>query len=164
MSKVDELVGRNVAGLRGTMPQQELARQVRERSGHKWSQATVWSIEKGERPLRFSEAIALAEVLNCKLDDLMARDWSQRRLQEALFNLQFHLDRAADAVADVHSDAVPLVRQARLEAQDRVSSGELDEPAKAELRYWISLAGDRLQAVESQFPREVWHGVDQETS
>ncbi|ROP65657.1 hypothetical protein EDF55_0095 [Curtobacterium sp. ZW137] len=32
--------------------------------GFRWSQATVWSIEKGERPLRLSEAQAAAEVLN----------------------------------------------------------------------------------------------------
>lgn len=31
--------------------------------GHKWTQATVWNIERGERPLRLNEATALVEVL-----------------------------------------------------------------------------------------------------
>jgi len=38
--------------------------------GFKWSQATVWSIEKGERPLRLGEALAVTEILGRPLDDL----------------------------------------------------------------------------------------------
>lgn len=36
------------------MSQQDLASEMRSR-GFKWAQATVWSIETGERPLRFTE-------------------------------------------------------------------------------------------------------------
>lgn len=31
--------------------------------GHKWSQATVWAVEKGERGVRLAESADLAEVL-----------------------------------------------------------------------------------------------------
>jgi hypothetical protein len=44
---------------------------MRER-GWKWSQATVWSVEKGERPLRLSEATDLAEVLGILMPVLLA--------------------------------------------------------------------------------------------
>lgn len=44
------------------MSQQALADAMRE-LGHKWSQATVWSVERGNRPLRLVEANDLRTVL-----------------------------------------------------------------------------------------------------
>lgn len=44
------------------MTQQEVATAMRER-GWKWAQATVWSIEKGERPLRLAEAEELSTIV-----------------------------------------------------------------------------------------------------
>lgn len=67
----DSVIGESVARLRAAadMPQAELAARVR-RGGHRWSQATVWSVEKGERPLRLSEAVLLAEILEFDLEQL----------------------------------------------------------------------------------------------
>jgi transcriptional regulator with XRE-family HTH domain len=58
----DELIGRNLARMRGDMSQKELAARMKER-GWKWSQATVWAIEKGERPLRLAESEDIKAVL-----------------------------------------------------------------------------------------------------
>lgn len=58
----DKQIGQNIARLRGAMSQKDLAVAMRHR-GHKWSQATVWNVERGERPLRLSEATAVAELL-----------------------------------------------------------------------------------------------------
>lgn len=58
----DNQIGQNIARLRGAMSQKDLALAMRDR-GHKWSQATVWNVERGERPLRLSEATALVDVL-----------------------------------------------------------------------------------------------------
>jgi transcriptional regulator with XRE-family HTH domain len=58
----DELIGRNLARMRGDMSQKELAARMKER-GWKWSQATVWSVEKGERPLRLAEAEDIKAIL-----------------------------------------------------------------------------------------------------
>lgn len=58
----DTEIGRNLARLRGEMSQKDVADQMRRR-GFKWSQATVWSVERGERPLRLAEADALSEFL-----------------------------------------------------------------------------------------------------
>lgn len=45
------------------MPQAALAAAMVQAGHAKWSQSTVWSIEKGARPLRYSEAEALGEIL-----------------------------------------------------------------------------------------------------
>jgi len=44
------------------MSQQSLATAMRER-GWRWSQATVWAVESGERPLRITEAADVVEIL-----------------------------------------------------------------------------------------------------
>ena len=73
MIEGDALVGANLADLRerAKMTQKELADAMRA-EGHKWSQATVWSVEKGERPLRLIEALDAAHVLGVTVDDLWA--------------------------------------------------------------------------------------------
>lgn len=58
----DEQIGRNLASLRGGMSQRELATRMRA-AGFKWSHLTVASVERGDRPLRLSEASAIAELL-----------------------------------------------------------------------------------------------------
>lgn len=68
----DKRVGKNLARLRGGMSQKELADRMRER-GHKWSQATVWSTEQGERALKYSEVDDLLTVLG---DDRPGFHWS----------------------------------------------------------------------------------------
>jgi len=62
MTVTDEEIGENVVRARGGLSQKDLASLMRKR-GWKWSQATVWSIEKGERPLRLAEADELAHIL-----------------------------------------------------------------------------------------------------
>ncbi|MDJ1115401.1 helix-turn-helix domain-containing protein [Microbacterium dauci] len=70
MSQHDDLIGENLARLRDSVSQTELANRMRER-GHKWTQPTVVAVEKGERPLRLGEAIDIAEVLGVDLQDLV---------------------------------------------------------------------------------------------
>ncbi len=66
----DQRIGRNVAELRGDMSQQAVAKAMRER-GWKWSQATVWAVEKGERPLRLAESSDLVDILGARSFDLL---------------------------------------------------------------------------------------------
>jgi hypothetical protein len=58
----DRHIGQTMAILRGDKTQQAVADEMRQR-GWRWSQATVWSVEKGDRPLRLAEAEDLAAVL-----------------------------------------------------------------------------------------------------
>ncbi|GAB2843448.1 helix-turn-helix domain-containing protein [Microbacterium insulae] len=59
----DVEIGRNLARIRGALSQKDLADAMRAR-GFRWSQATVWAVEKGERPLRLSEAEAVGRILD----------------------------------------------------------------------------------------------------
>ena len=64
---LDRNVATNVRMARETagLSQDELAERMTER-GFGFSQATVWKIEQGRRPLRISEAVALADALDIR--------------------------------------------------------------------------------------------------
>lgn len=70
MTVSDEQIGRNIARFRGTVSQKQIASEMRA-LGWKWSQATMWSLEKGERPLRLAESEDLARVLRVPVTDLL---------------------------------------------------------------------------------------------
>lgn len=63
----DQQVGRNITLFRGSITQQDLAERMRQ-SGFKWSQATVWATEKGDRPVRLAEVVALSRILEKPYD------------------------------------------------------------------------------------------------
>jgi transcriptional regulator with XRE-family HTH domain len=69
MSVSDAEIGANLLIRRGEMSQKDLAAAMKVR-GWKWSQATVWSIEKGERPLRLAEAEDVAAILRTNVAGL----------------------------------------------------------------------------------------------
>jgi hypothetical protein len=63
MTGRDTAIGENLTRLRGETTQQEVADAMR-MAGYKWSQATVWAVEKGDRPLRLAEAADLAKIFH----------------------------------------------------------------------------------------------------
>lgn len=71
MTNNDTAIGKRLAEVRKAahFSQADLAAAVARR-GHKWSQATVWAVESGKRPLRFSEAMAVADVAGVGVDAL----------------------------------------------------------------------------------------------
>jgi hypothetical protein len=76
----DRRIGEAVIALRAARTQQAVADDMRER-GWKWSQATVWSVEKGERPLRLAEAGDLAEVLGADSASDLLLDETEREIE-----------------------------------------------------------------------------------
>lgn len=98
----DAKIGENLTGLRGSTSQQDLANEMRRR-GFKWSQATVWSVEKGERPLRLAEADALADFFGVPLDAL-ARTGRGERESTAVI-------QAAQSAHDAVIEQATLQRQ-----------------------------------------------------
>lgn len=88
----DALIGRNVARLRGDRAQQWLADEMRKR-GWRWSQATVWSVEQGTRPLRLAEAQALASIMKVPLQRL----FEQERVALAMVGVRLAADEVSDA-------------------------------------------------------------------
>jgi transcriptional regulator with XRE-family HTH domain len=111
MDDLDALIGKNLARLRGDLSQADLAKAMKEH-GFKWSQATVWAIEKGDRPLRLAEAQHLAEILKL------------RRIEGASVFLQSEatasLREAIDPVIKAHSAMEDAIK-AYLEAQDHLA-------------------------------------------
>jgi hypothetical protein len=62
--QTDAAIGRDVMGAREAagLSQADLAAAMAER-GFRWSQATVYNVEKGKRPLRFNESQHLRELI-----------------------------------------------------------------------------------------------------
>lgn len=53
------------------IPQQHLAMTMTVLKGHRWHQTTVGKVESGERPIKLSEAVAVAEILGVPLVSLV---------------------------------------------------------------------------------------------
>ncbi len=73
MQTRDEMVGAAVREARGDRTQVEVAEAMVERGHTKWSQSTVWAVEKGTRPLRLVEADSLVTILDVKFYALMGK-------------------------------------------------------------------------------------------
>lgn len=95
----DKRIGQTVLTLRGDMTQQAVAVAMRER-GWKWSQATMWSIEKGDRPLRLAEADDLAGVLGVG----SASDFTSAPMSA-------HIKIGSHRAADAYGSMVASVRE-----------------------------------------------------
>lgn len=115
---LDREIGSNVQRERERLgvSQQVLADVMRER-GWKWSQATVWAVEKGDRPMRLAEALDLAQVLDVDVRNFgqsaanSAISASSRRVSEALHNFYeaaSALTRSRWALAELLDNAYPL--------------------------------------------------------
>jgi hypothetical protein len=83
----DELIGRNLTLLRGSMSQKELAERMR-KLGFKWSQATVW--------LRLTESEALGSVFGIHAQTLTFAEQSFTRVM-----LSRALDDTLTEIADL---------------------------------------------------------------
>ncbi|WIE76394.1 hypothetical protein [Curtobacterium sp. MCSS17_007] len=104
----DAQVGRNITRFRGTRSQKDLADAMRS-AGHKWSQATVWAVEKGDRPLRLLEAKDVMRILGMHTWDLMQPD------EGAIVKIAIHeLNVATGELRDA--------AEAYIRAQDRLAS------------------------------------------
>ena len=76
--------------------QTELAERMQDR-GHRWHQATVYKVEDGRRPTRLAEAVALADVLDVPLTNLIGPDAPERVAR-------FELARAARRVKEAQGE------------------------------------------------------------
>jgi len=127
----DQLIGGNIAVLRGERTQKELAEAMRER-GFKWSQSTVWSVESGERSLKFVEAVALAQILPTQMEYL-AREQGFAIVQT--WARQVGRDHAAliSAVLAYNESMSNLA----VAGDEALKSGELNGHLKMILTSWI---------------------------
>ncbi|WP_460889084.1 hypothetical protein [Promicromonospora xylanilytica] len=110
-------VGQNLTKHRGIRSQKALADWMRKR-GWKWSQATVWSIEKGDRPLKFLEAVDLADALDIRIEDLL----QEPELATATRDVAARTRRTL-ALAERATDALIEFERERRDLDDAIDTG-----------------------------------------
>jgi septal ring factor EnvC (AmiA/AmiB activator) len=128
----DRDVGRMVAQLRGDRTQQAVADAMRKR-GWPWSQATVWSVEKGERPLKLREAAVLALVLGTSVEALIQIEAELVLLSQRLAGVLENTAALRQEIADHKRELAKTEARLRsaeqerneLEQSIRIASGEL---------------------------------------
>jgi transcriptional regulator with XRE-family HTH domain len=115
--KTAETLGANVRYLRehASISQTELARRMTDR-GWSWHQSTVYRVETGKQPVRFDEAVDLADLLGVTLDRLT---WAIGEAAEeelatfAITSLRERMQEAAVAVARLRVARVVAERRAK---------------------------------------------------
>ena len=119
---IDQNIAANLRTYReaGSISQDELAQRMADR-GFGFSQATIWKIERGQRPVRASELVALADSLGVmlvtRLTDKPDVARHQVRLDQANRKAHHAYQTLKEAAADYLDAQVELVVAAR-EAQD----------------------------------------------
>lgn len=158
MSDTDVRIGERLQQLRGEMSQAALAAAMAERR-HKWSQATVWSVESAKRPLRLAEAEDVADILGVTVADLLRRDGVEMASRAAAAEIE-----AVNAKVEALRHAVRDVEHARQRAGDAVQAlGMLagtGESMRARARY--GMARKRYDAATAQSSVEIVRGVEDE--
>lgn len=140
-TSIDERVGVNLRAYREAagLSQEELAQRMVER-GFGFSQATVWKIESGHRPIKISEAVALADALQLRGWNSLTQDPTQARHQVQL--QQWHhaayaafgeIKRAAAGYIEAQLNLTMAVREAR---DDGMDVGEL-------WTHWLAIPAER---------------------
>lgn len=128
----DKVVGNNLRILRGNMSQEELANKMRD-SGFKWSKATVWSVEQGQRPLRLTEARAALTCLN----------------QNSMFALNKLVSISTLAAITMYRESIETAVDEIIEALDHISL----------LRVNLALNADQAIESEEGLPGAIEMGV-----
>jgi transcriptional regulator with XRE-family HTH domain len=120
-TSIDDRVGVNLRAYRDAagLSQEELAQRMAER-GFGFSQATVWKIESGNRPIKISEAVALADALDLRAWDSLTQDptraWHQIQLghwHRAAAAAYEQLKTAATAYIDTQLNLTVVIRDAQ---------------------------------------------------
>lgn len=110
---MDRLIGENLVAMRGEMSQKALADAMRDK-GHKWSQSTVWAVEKGDRPLKLTEAHDLEDLLGVAV----STEWFRHEpaitaVSRGVNNLTVLRNKAIDALTEYFWHQVTMSRVLR---------------------------------------------------
>lgn len=121
MSERDVEVGRNLATSRGSMSQQALADEMNARGWGKWSQATVWAVEKGRRPLKVTEAEELADILCLSLAGLLSSSEEETPLEKRIRHLWDERQGLLGALTTYERNRLAVLQEAQAEAAAEVA-------------------------------------------
>ena len=127
-SERDKIIGANLAAMRGDVTQDELARRMREH-GFKWSQSTVWAVERGDRPMKLAEAEAVLDCLYMN-DVIGVFHLLGKPINSTVYASCDEIDRAVDLILDEWMK----LEEKRLELAKRIyinvtREGEVDRHA-----------------------------------
>lgn len=143
------MIGRNLARLRGSMTQQQLADEMRN-LGFKWSQSTVWSIEQGTRPIRLTEALALNRVFGVGSETRLAWPEPMVEVQDRMRAVSEAARQVRESIEELQEKSFELaVVTARHEPGDL---GRLYEAVEDWMSYGIPEVVDELR-LEQQAER-----------
>lgn len=167
LENVDKYTGRQVQKYREElgMMQAELAAALRDQ-GVNWSQATLSKVERGERPVRLSEAPTVAKALGRSLSDLLPGgvalatvksrvEWAYRKAEDDVRWAKAHLTWALNslktfrllerlAAGDTGTFAVNVGKNAFLNGANSV-----EMPISMSTEELLSLVGVSLDAIEA---------------
>lgn len=160
--KTAETLGANVRYLRehASVSQTELARRMAER-GWPWHQATVYRVETGKQPVRFDEALDLADLLGVTLDRLTWAIGESAEEELATFAITSLRERMQEAAV-----AIARLRVARVVAESRAkAAADSDYPHIRELANGIEQDAqaadlDALLALTNILWRRYRQGID----
>jgi transcriptional regulator with XRE-family HTH domain len=137
---IDQNIAANVRSHReaGNISQEELAQRMAD-LGFGFSQATIWKIETGQRPVRASELVALADSLGIMLATSLTHEpemtQHEIRLEQANRKAHHAYETLKEAAASYLEAQVELVVAARLAhdaglAVTELHTSWLDTPAE----------------------------------
>ena len=87
--------------------QQELAKRMRWRDWS-WSTAIVTAVETGRRTLKFNEAVDLAHLLSCEVDDFVPRSMARKPLAPTHPDYPYWLEKEPKEAEKLADDWVPF--------------------------------------------------------
>lgn len=163
MSDTDARIGQRLQELRGNMSQAALGEAMAKR-GHKWSQATVWSVESGKRPIRLAEAADVADALGKSVQDLLAETENDRLASDYAQKLSdveaatANLIDAGKALQDLQADLLKLSRLVR-DVPDGVITRKQREPRRYTLDRVEEIASTPAWEVLEEYLRLLNEGV-----
>lgn len=160
MSDRDKQIGETLKTLRGETSQEALADSMRER-GWKWSQATVWSVEKGERPLRLAEAEDLASVLGTHLSTLTGTP-----IEAQIQGFMHHASAAYRGIADLTAEFLEVQMNLNYTVEQARDAGLQLRPVQANAGGWLedNMPEDAVEVGRLEFrakwieksPTDIW--------
>jgi transcriptional regulator with XRE-family HTH domain len=127
-------VGENIQLLRKAkgMSQANLARELSAR-GFAFQQQGVLKLEGGTRPLRFEEALALAEILGVNLAMLADRPAQAQAAAKQLLHVLTNMADVAQRIADLQHDLEHL-ESLKIDAERRLTAAGA---VKADGQWWF---------------------------
>ncbi|MFH7324790.1 hypothetical protein [Aeromicrobium sp. JJY06] len=152
--QIDVEIGKAVERARDPLSQKELADQMRG-LGHKWSQATVWAVEKGDRPLKLSEAFDLSNLFHIAIEELLASAEETWEAEWAMRSIGSRLEHEVRALGT----AVEQLRDVAEQFEVNLESSRQDLP-ESRLTAFRELLDEKRREIRTVLRENLWHFGD----